>query len=329
MKSLRRHKKQCPSCREVCHVSPEIAQENIILKNLALQVDFNLYQQRSAETAVEKESWAAVYPVFFYNQLLLPGSKLRLHLFEPRYKLMMTRIVNASRAFAYVSTHHELAPGAVALVAELKEAEFLADGRCILEATLSKRCRVVEHYVEEGTQGLHYCRLDPFRDETGPAERQDALQALKTHAVALVEQLLPAGRTRRMVEDEFGPMPASDPEQFSMWFASISPLTQNEHVLALHSRDTFDRLQTCVQRVEAYLAQRQRGGRFPVATALGATITTALSALLGSAQAAGSGVSVARVDVNEHSSRRDLSTRPKQRLPAAVLFRTRTKLHDS
>jgi Lon protease-like protein len=282
VKSLRRHKKQCPSCREICHISPENAQENIILKSLALQVDPAVYQQRAAESAVEKANWAAVYPVFLYNQAMLPCNKLSLHLFEPRYRLMMTRIVNTSRAFAYLSIAYEVAVGDIALVAELKETEFLADGRCILEATLCKRSRVVEHYVEEGTQGLHYCRLERIHDDTVPEAQQETLRALKQHAVTLSETLLSNARARREAEEEFGPMPALDVEQFSWWFASISPLSRHERVVALHSRDTLDRLQSCVQCVEAFLAQRRSRGSFPIASALGATIASALSNFLGS-----------------------------------------------
>jgi Lon protease-like protein len=281
VKSLRRHKKQCPSCREICHISPENAQENIILKSLALQVDPAVYQQRAAESAVEKANWAAVYPVFLYNQAMLPCNKLSLHLFEPRYRLMMTRIVNTSRAFAYLSIAYEVAVGDIALVAELKETEFLADGRCILEATLCKRSRVVEHYVEEGTQGLHYCRLERIHDDPVPEAQQETLRALKQHAVTLSEILLSNARARREAEEEFGPMPALDVEQFSWWFASISPLSRHERMVALHSRDTLDRLQSCVQCVETFLAQRRSRGSFPIASALGATIASALSNFLG------------------------------------------------
>jgi Lon protease-like protein len=282
VKSLRRHKKQCPSCREICHISPENAQENIILKSLALQVDPAVYQQRAAESAVEKANWAAVYPVFLYNQAMLPCNKLSLHLFEPRYRLMMTRIVNTSRAFAYLSIAYEVAVGDIALVAELKETEFLVDGRCILEATLCKRSRVVEHYVEEGTQGLHYCRLERIHDDPVPEAQQETLRALKQHAVTLSETLLSNARARREAEEEFGPMPALNVEQFSWWFASISPLSRHERMVALHSRDTLDRLQSCVQCVEAFLAQRRSRGSFPIASALGATIASALSNFLGS-----------------------------------------------
>jgi hypothetical protein len=61
--------------------------QNIMLKNLALTLNPDLYAQRLLETAAEKASWNMVLPVFFYNEVLFPGQILNLHLFEPRYKV--------------------------------------------------------------------------------------------------------------------------------------------------------------------------------------------------------------------------------------------------
>jgi hypothetical protein len=162
VKALRRHKKQCPSCREICHVSAEIAAENIMLKNIALQVDPDLYQLRLQEASLEKASWTTVYPIFYYNSTMFPGSVLSLHLFEPRYKLMMQRVVNTTNAFAYVPNFRNYCAqvGDIALIAKMKEVEFLADGRCLLEATLSSRYKISEHYGKNMYAIWSYlCRL--------------------------------------------------------------------------------------------------------------------------------------------------------------------------
>lgn len=118
----------CPTCREVCHITAENAAENIMIKSLAVAVDPDGYAARLAEALPEKESWTNLYPIFYYNNTMFPGGRLNLHLFEPRYKLMMQRIVDSSRAFAYVPNFNTYLAqiGDVALVAELKDAEFLA-----------------------------------------------------------------------------------------------------------------------------------------------------------------------------------------------------------
>lgn len=89
------------------------------------------YTQRLAECEMEKKTWKTLYPVFYYNSTIFPGSHLNLHLFEPRYRIMMQRVVNTTRSFAYVPnfTSYSASVGDIALVAELKDCEFMADGR--------------------------------------------------------------------------------------------------------------------------------------------------------------------------------------------------------
>jgi len=283
VKSLRRHKKQCPGCREVCHVSAENAAENIVIKSLAIALDPNLYQQRLSEGMAEKEAWLNLYPIFFYGQKLLPYNKLNLHLFEPRYKIMMNNIVNSSRAFVYVCpTGNRLEVGELALVADVKEAEFLADGRCILEAHLGKRSRIVEHYVEDGTQGLCYCRVEPVSDEPVPPEQAEEASTLRARALVLVNEVLAEDFTRRQVTEQYCAMPTSDLEAFSMWLCCVGPLGAQDVSAALASRNTIQRLQMGIRHLERFLEQR-RNPRFPFATAVGNTLASTISAMLGGA----------------------------------------------
>lgn len=127
VKSLRRHKKRCPTCREICHISPENVPENIMIKSIVMTVDPQGYASRLQELEAEKAQWSTVYPIFYYNTPMFPGSRLSLHLFEPRYKIMMQRVVNSTKSFAYVPnfTNYNASLGDIALIAKLKEVEFL------------------------------------------------------------------------------------------------------------------------------------------------------------------------------------------------------------
>lgn len=88
--------------RAVCHIAAETAEENIMLKNICTTFYSELYQQRFQEIKLEKNSWSDTLPIFYYNDCHFPGYNLRLNLFETRYKIMMQRIVNSNRKFAYV-----------------------------------------------------------------------------------------------------------------------------------------------------------------------------------------------------------------------------------
>src|SRR3569623_307862 len=91
--SLSRHKKKCPECRAVCYVSAEDANVNVMIKSIAMAMNPVLYFTRLNEMKMEEVNSGRVLPVFYYNQTMFPGSKLALHLFEPRYKIMMQRII--------------------------------------------------------------------------------------------------------------------------------------------------------------------------------------------------------------------------------------------
>jgi Zinc finger, C3HC4 type (RING finger) len=148
VKSLRRSKKKCPQCRAVCHVVAEDAEENIMLKALSIATNPSEYQSRLAEAEIEKSSWTKLLPIFYYNDCLYPGSTLGLHLFEPRYRLMMQRVVNTTRSFAYVPNfaNYRADVGDVALIAQLVECEFLADGRALLQAKITTRHKITDHF---------------------------------------------------------------------------------------------------------------------------------------------------------------------------------------
>jgi hypothetical protein len=120
---------------------------------------------------------------------------------------MMQRVVNTTRSFAYVPnfTSYRANVGDVCLIANLVEVEFMAgmfhiilfiagfiimifiDGRCILEAKLSHRHKIIEHLVEDGTQGLHFCRSQVFQDDELSATDNERAIELKELSYLLVK----------------------------------------------------------------------------------------------------------------------------------------------
>ena len=59
-----------------------------MLKNIACAINPEVYAARKAEVQIERQTWQLQHPVFFYNTLMFPGEILKLHLFEPRYKVL-------------------------------------------------------------------------------------------------------------------------------------------------------------------------------------------------------------------------------------------------
>eukprot|EP00903_Cladosiphon_okamuranus_P020079 g18443.t1 len=244
--TLRRNKKQCPTCRAVCHNSAEDQPEDVMIAHIARTCFPEMYARRLEEIEGDRDSLNAELPIFFYNVPMFPGETLQLHLFEPRYKLMMKRIVNTSRRFAYVPNYegYVATNGDVALIAKLSECEFLSDGRVLLVAKLTSRHTVTDHFVEEGTQGLHYCRVEERRDDAPPAGSDLAARLEELHAKTRELARRVIEPVTAQVIDRYGEIPAGA-EAFSLWTTSILPMQLHEKHALLSSNSTMERLRAC------------------------------------------------------------------------------------
>ncbi|TFJ88153.1 hypothetical protein NSK_000507 [Nannochloropsis salina CCMP1776] len=257
VRALQRQTK-CPVCRAVCMINAEDHAETRLLTRLAKRAFPALYEQRLEETRQEREALKLLLPIFFYNLPIFPGEALRLHLFEPRYRLMMQRIVNGSRRFAYVPNYsnYRAKAGDIALIAELKEVRFMRDGRSELEARIAGRFTIAEDpYVEDGTGGLSYCRLKELRDESPKsAEASQALRQASEKAREMAHAIFLERRDiKAVVVDRYGEMPGPQtPEALSLWIAAVLP-TENRQIKhdLLVSTDTSHRLEVCMSKLQA------------------------------------------------------------------------------
>ncbi len=87
-------------------------------------------------------------PLFPLNVVLFPGGYLPLHIFEPRYRLMMRHCLDGDRRFGVVliSSGSEVGepatPEAVGTIAYIDEAKTLEDGRMVIGVEGEQRFRI-------------------------------------------------------------------------------------------------------------------------------------------------------------------------------------------
>lgn len=122
-------------------------------------------------------------------------------------------------------TNYRAEAGDVALIAELKEVSFMRDGRSELEARIVGRYTIVSTFVEDGTGGLSYCRVEALSDEEPAPERMPAVRAASEAARSLAFALFMERREiKQVVVDRYGEMPsARSPEALSLWIAAVIP----------------------------------------------------------------------------------------------------------
>jgi Lon protease-like protein len=132
-------------------------------------------------------------PIFPLSVVLFPGTPLPLHIFESRYRRMVTDCLAGDRKFGITpaGTTRELPdPGTVGCVAEIRVHQELPDGRSNLVVLGGTRFRL-GHPVEESTP-YHVAMVDPFEEEPGtdpPADELERLRAMFIGYIGLLRQL--------------------------------------------------------------------------------------------------------------------------------------------
>jgi len=105
-------------------------------------------------------------PLFPLNVVLFPGMVLPLHIFEPRYRQMITECRKEDKPFGIVLTRPESKfmreeTYAVGTTAEIRELDELEDGRFILMAIGLQRFRILSrHHKKPYLSGL----VEPYED---------------------------------------------------------------------------------------------------------------------------------------------------------------------
>lgn len=129
--------------------------------------------------------------MFPLSTVLFPGAPLPLHVFEPRYQVMLRRCLEGDRQFGVVliARGSEVGGGEsrldVGTVARIQEARSLPDGRSVLLAQGTRRFRVVEWLPDDP----HPQAMVEWLPETvpGAAAREAAVSALRRLRALLSE----------------------------------------------------------------------------------------------------------------------------------------------
>lgn len=134
-----------------------------------------------------------IVPLFPLNAVLFPGMELPLHIFEPRYKLMVERCLAAEGRFAVglIRTGSEVgeAPAeafSTGTIAQITDIARYSDGRMNILATGTERCEVRDVIDDEP---YRQARVRPMPESRDPVPPEVMARASELYA-AYVEILL-------------------------------------------------------------------------------------------------------------------------------------------
>lgn len=183
-------------------------------------------------------------PLFPLPVVLFPGVPLPLHIFEPRYRQMLSDIQLAKNLFglAYFdpsSAESEVPPaGHIGCVAEVTEVQTFPDGRSNILTLGVIRYRM-ESYVERGDPYL-VAQVSYFEDD----EEDEQILAAPSREVA--ETFTRIAQAVRTINDERATLPDisdTEPQRLSFLVAAAMEIDAEVKQELLELRSTSERLE--------------------------------------------------------------------------------------
>ena len=283
------HSNLCPICRRTLLVRPGAINEpsNQRLSALLTHLCPDLIAARLESVSLEEQAATGDTRVpLFVCTMAYPGMPMFLHIFEPRYRLMIRRAMESGdRKFGMMMYNSRGEPqgdlGQVQFkeygtLLQIQNLEMMPDGRSLIETVGISRFRVRSWDMLDGYIVGNIERLDDVplaEEEQVEATETTNAPASPTDLAAQIDQMSTVQLLRvgtdfitRMraasapwlherVIGTYG-QPPEDPALFPFWFASILPIAEEEKYRLIPTTSVRDRLKITARWVRRIEAQR-------------------------------------------------------------------------
>ena len=293
------HSNICPFCRRDMHVSAALKDQcgNALLNSLLNIMCPDLVTARAAAVKAEEQAGNDDLDTpLFICTLALPSMPTFLHIFEPRYRLMMRRVLEGGRQFGMVMYNRTGAPQGelgntqfleYGTLLEIVSYELLRDGRSFVETRGIGRFRVKAHGKLDGYDIANIERIDDVSlAEEGVLEQREttmardyaevffrenpqtplptdiAVETLSTQQLldsctAFVREMREASAP--WLRDRMIQVygePPEDPALFPYWFATVVPIVEEEKYVLLRATQVRERLKVVYSWIGRIRGQR-------------------------------------------------------------------------
>ncbi|KAK5132800.1 hypothetical protein LTR08_008601 [Meristemomyces frigidus] len=282
------HTHHCPVCRRGLAIPPSLQTQssNKTLVNLLNGLCPEIVAARAEAVALEERGGEGDLDVpLFVCALGFPNQPTFLRIFEPRYRLMIRRALEANGEFGMLMYNRYLEPqgdlGPVhfyhyGIKLRILHSQVLADGTSLIESTGVYRFRVKAHGTVDGYAVGSIERLDdvPLAEEQRieaedtslpPAEQGDvagAINRMSTRSLLALGQNFilrmqdrSANWLQQRVLDIHGQPPA-DAALFPYWFASVLPISDEEKYKLMGTTTVRERLKITASWIRRIESQR-------------------------------------------------------------------------
>ncbi|KAM7161286.1 LON peptidase N-terminal domain and RING finger protein 3 isoform 1-T1 [Macrochelys suwanniensis] len=249
------HNPKCPLCKEglseclaLRKYCKTVLMEELIAKYLPEELTERrkIYEEEIAELSNLNKN----VPIFVCT-MAYPTVPCPLHIFEPCYRLMIRRCMETGTK-QFGMCIGDPVKGRFAdygCILEIRNVEFFADGRSVVDSIGKRRFKVIEHSQRDGynTADIEYIEDQKVQGENY-AELLVLHDSVYDQAHMWFNSLKQALKSR--ILSHFGPMPAKDPDPqaspngpaWCWWVLAVLPLESRAQLPFLAMKSLKDRL---------------------------------------------------------------------------------------
>ncbi|XP_053772514.1 LON peptidase N-terminal domain and RING finger protein 1 isoform X1 [Desmodus rotundus] len=263
------HTPHCPLCKE--SLKEYLADrrycvtqllEELIVKYLPdeLSERKKIYDEETAELSHLTKN----VPIFVCT-MAYPTVPCPLHVFEPRYRLMIRRsIQTGTKQFGMCVSDTQNSFADYGCMLQIRNVHFLPDGRSVVDTVGGKRFRVLKRGMKDG-----YCTADIEYLEDVKVENEDEIEGLRqlhdlvySQACSWFQNL--RDRFRSQILQHFGSMPRREENlqvtpngpAWCWWLLAVLPVDPRYQLSVLSMRSLKERL-TKIQHILTYFSRDQ------------------------------------------------------------------------
>mmetsp|Transcript_12750 Transcript_12750/g.46640 ORF Transcript_12750/g.46640 Transcript_12750/m.46640 type:complete len:467 (+) Transcript_12750:119-1519(+) len=258
------HSNRCPMCRCLLLINANTASVSHVLQNVIKKQfpDEHEERLREAQPSGSRDPETASLPLFVMD-IVFPGQKIYLNIFEPRYRLMVRRCMASNRRFGMVGKSDST--GALmerATECEISECEPLPDGRFYLEVVALRVGNVRRTWEQDGYRVGELEWIRPETEFPTRADEMKMLQQLAERSQQTLDAMLAGMRKyfdeyhKRAIEEKIrhsGVRPSVENElaKYSWWLCNLLPLAYGTRAEVIRSKTVKGRLEVAMARMEA------------------------------------------------------------------------------
>eukprot|EP00058_Branchiostoma_floridae_P000294 XP_002585782.1 hypothetical protein BRAFLDRAFT_289769 [Branchiostoma floridae] len=262
------HDNKCPLCK-FCLKTYLAERRDKVTDTIDKIIKHFLGKDHVKRQAVQDEEVAELarlteqMPIFVCT-VAYPTVPCPLHIFEPRYRLMLRRCLETgTRQFGMCIYSPDGGYMEHGTVLEIRDVSFMPDGRSVVDTVGKSRFKVLDRGMRDG---YNIAKVEPMEDVRVEGEDKAALERLNAavyqEATSWVQSL--PGNTIDRILQHFGNMPdcEADPQanpdgpSWTWWLLAILPVDQRIQYTILVMNSLKDRLEA-LRRILSCIRGRQ------------------------------------------------------------------------